>query len=342
MPVTVHRLAYGTASARPGETGPDGSMRETAGKVKRRKRRRRSGQIVPRDRLEYALLRLAATLVRALPVEVGPALMGKAWRLVGPRTARHQRALRNLALAFSDLADEERRRIAAAQWDNLGRTFAESLQIDRIVADPRRVEFSISPALEARVRPAGGLVVVSMHTANWEVSAFPIRRYRSVAGLYQRLQNPLSDAYVAGLRNHVFNGGLFTKGAETPARIMQWVREGNAVAMLVDHRENRGIGVTVFGKPTLANPFPAIVARRLGVPLVAGRAMRLPGTRFRMEALEIAVPVTDDSQADVKAATQAVQDQFEAWIRERPGEWMWVQDRWSLDRARALRRRASR
>lgn len=295
-----------------------------------------------RDRVEYALLRLVVLLIRALPVEMGPALMGKGWRLVGPLTPRQQRVLQNLALAFPASEDAERRRIAADQWENLGRTFAESMQIDRIIADPERVEFSISPALDQRVRPPGGLVIVSMHSANWEVSAFPIRRYRSVAGLYQRLENSLSDAFVAGLRTHVFDGGLFRKGAETPARIMQWVREGNAVAMLVDHRETRGVGVTMFGQPTLANPFPAIIARRLGVPLVAGRAVRLPGTRFRMEAIEIHVPVTDNSQADVKAATQAVQDCFEAWIRERPGEWMWVQDRWDLDGKRRNRPRANR
>jgi KDO2-lipid IV(A) lauroyltransferase len=98
--------------------------------------------------------------------------------------------------------------------------------------------------------------------------------------------------------------------------------------MLVDHREARGVEAIMFGLPALANPFPAMVARRLGVPLVAGRAVRLPGSRFRIEATEIPVPVTNHVRADVLAATQAIQDQFEAWIRERPGEWMWIQDRW--------------
>jgi KDO2-lipid IV(A) lauroyltransferase len=307
-------------------------MRDAARKVKRGRRRGRRGEVLPGDRFEYAALRLLALLLRALPLEAGSALMGRVWRLFGPLTARHQRALGNLALAFPDLQETERRRIAAQQWENLGRTFAESLVIDRIVADPRRVELSISEALEAKLRAEGGHVIVSMHSANWEIAAFPGRRYRSMAGLYQKLANPLSDAFVARLRAHVFDGGLFVKGRQTPARIMQWVRDGNAVAMLADHRETRGIPVTVFGQPTLANPFPAMVARRLGALLVAGRAVRLPGCRFRVEAVEVPLGATGDIQDDVKAATQAIQDRFEAWIRDRPGEWMWVQDRWRINR----------
>ena len=94
--------------------------------------------------------------------------------------------------------------------------------------------------------------------------------------------------------------GVFAKGTDTANRIMQWVRDGNAAAMLADQREGRGMRVTMFGMATLANPFPAIVARRLRrsarSPAVS---MRLPGGRFRMEAVEIPVPVTDDVQADV-------------------------------------------
>ena len=56
--------------------------------------------------------------------------------------------------------------------------------------------------------------------------------------------------------------------------------------------------------------------------------LRLPGSRFVVEAVEVPVQVTDDPQADAEAATQAIQDHFEAWIRDRPGEWMWGQDRW--------------
>jgi KDO2-lipid IV(A) lauroyltransferase len=316
-------------------------MRKRASKVKARKQQRRRGEVPVRDRAEYVAMRMLAGLLRALPVATGAALMGKAWRLVGPFTSRHRRALRNIDLAFPGLDPTERKRIAAEQWDNLGRTFAESFVIDRLVAKAETMELDISPELDRRLRAPGGFIGASMHSANWEIGALPMRRYRSLGGLYQQLSNPLSDAYVARLRRNVFDGALFTKGLKTPGLVMQWLRDGNAVGLLTDGREARGITVTAFGRPTLANPFPAMAARRLGIPLLAGRAIRLPGSRFRLQVVEIPVPVSDDAKADVAAATQAITDQLDAWIRERPGEWMWVQDRWRQGDGKPQRRQGS-
>lgn len=277
-----------------------------------------------RHHLEFALLRLVEFGLRALPVESGAALMGGVWRFAGPLTRRQKRVSLNLANALPGLGEAERRRISAEQWDNLGRTFAEALMIDKLVTDPARVELSISAELEARLRQPGGQVFVSMHSGNWELAALPARRFRPVAGIYQRMSNPLSDRHIRALRERVFDGGVFPKGADTLRRVTKWVRDGNAIAMLADQRESRGIPVTLFGLPALANPFPAILARRLGAVLVAARCIRLPGSRFRVEAVE--VPLADGE--DAQATTQALQNQFETWIRERPGEWMWTQDRW--------------
>jgi KDO2-lipid IV(A) lauroyltransferase len=315
-------------------------MRDAEGKVKRRKQRRAGRGVLWKDRLEYALLRMLAFLVRSIPIEAGSWLFGKLLRLVGPLTARHRRALDNLMLAFPDMSKDEHHRIARRQWENLGRTFGESFSIDRIANDPDRLVLEIADSLEATVRAPGGWILVGMHSANWEVAAFPARRYRSLIGLYQPLTNPLADSFVKRLRAHVFDGGLLPKGRDTSARVMQWVRDGNAVAMLNDHLESRGIAVTMFGHQTLANPFPAMVARRLEVPLLAAHAIRLPGCRFRMQAVEIPVQRTADPRSDVQAASQAIQDYFEAAIRKQPGDWMWVQDRWGISRAR--RRAAQR
>lgn len=307
-------------------------MRDEAGKVKRRRRRGRRGEVRLRDRLEYAGLRGIAFLLRLLPLEAASAFTGLLFRSLGPFSRRHRRGLRNVALAFPGLAPQARRRILSAQWDNLGRTAAESLMTDRIVAEPQRLDLVIEPQLQRRLESAGGFVVVSMHSANWEIPVLAIQSYRPVLGLYQRLSNPLVEGYILGLRRTIFDGGVLPKGSRSAHQAMRWVRDGNAAAMLVDQRESRGVDVVAFGQPTRANPFPAMLARRLAVPLVAGRCVRLPGCRFRLEAVEIPVPRGDDARADIRAVTQAVQDQFEAWIRERPGEWMWVQDRWRPDR----------
>lgn len=290
---------------------------------------RRRGAPTLRHRLEYWGLRLLAAALRRLRVEQASALGGALWRCFAPFTARHERVLRNLKIALPQLDSRTHRAIALAQWDNLGRTFAESFHTDRMAGQTQRFEDAVPAELKERLRHSGGgAVIVGMHAGNWEVAGLGVREFYSTLGLYQRLANPLADRFVTAQRRHVFDGGMLSKGHATPRRVMEWVRAGNAVVMLADHREARGVPVRFFGRETTANPFPAMVARRLDVPLIAGRAVRLPGSRFRIEAIEIPVPRSDDVEADVRAASQAVQDQFEAWIRQEPGQWMWVHDRW--------------
>jgi KDO2-lipid IV(A) lauroyltransferase len=291
-----------------------------------------------RDRLAYLALRLVAALVRALPLEAAAAAMGWGWRLIGPFTRRQRRVMENLALALPDLGERDRKRIAAEQWENLGRTAVEGLRIDLFIRDRQRIDVSVDDSIEAILKRPGGLVFVSMHSANWEIAAIPFQRYRAALGLYKSMSNPLVDDYVVRLRGRIYPGGLFTHGNNVPARVMRWVRAGNAMCMLADQRDRNGVDVTMFGVRAKANPFPAIVARRLGVPLLAVRTLRLPRSRFKAEIVEIPVAVSDDRHADVVAATQAVQDQFERWIRNRPGEWMWDQDRWRDIRKLAITR----
>jgi KDO2-lipid IV(A) lauroyltransferase len=82
-----------------------------------------------RLRLEFAAVWLMIVMARAMPLQMASWLSGKLWRLIAPRLSRQKRALENLELAFPEKSLSERKAIATAMWENLGRTFAESLRI---------------------------------------------------------------------------------------------------------------------------------------------------------------------------------------------------------------------
>jgi Kdo2-lipid IVA lauroyltransferase/acyltransferase len=86
--------------------------------------------------------------------------------------------------------------------------------------------------------------------------------------------------------------------------------------------------VPFFGKPARSNVFPALLARTTGVPLYAGAAFRRPGARFSIRIAPISMPQTKNSAADALAATQTLQRQYEAFIREAPEQWMWAHRKW--------------
>ncbi len=277
-------------------------------------------------RLEYGVVRAVAGLMSLLPLETASDLSGWIWRKIAPRLKRHQRALAHLAAAFPEMSAAERERLACDMWEGLGRTFAESFYLDEIAASDR-VEISGLEGL--RAFEGRGMVICAAHQGNWEVATMGLMRFgKEPAGLYQRVKNTLVDAYLRDLRAPYYPAGLLAKAPETAMKLMRLLKRGGCLAMLADLRDHTGVKVPFFGKEAPSTPFPAMMARNLGIPLFAGRIVREPGVRFRLYVELVETPVTQDKDADILAATANLQAAFERSIREFPAQWMWAHQRW--------------
>jgi KDO2-lipid IV(A) lauroyltransferase len=109
---------------------------------------------------------------------------------------------------------------------------------------------------------------------------------------------------------------------------MKAAKSGGYPAFLADLRDDNGAVVPFFGRPALATVFPALLARKTGLPLYAGAAYREPNVRFVIRGARIEIPHTDDPAADAVAGTAALHSQFEAFIRQAPEQWMWAHRKW--------------
>lgn len=280
-----------------------------------------------RHRLEYLGFRAAQAAATALPLEAVSWSSGLAWRLIAPRLYRQERALRNLAIAFPELSDAERKRIAQAMWENLGRTFGESFHLKEIAAQ-KRIRYEPMEQLEDIIR-GGPCIVCGLHLGNWELVAYASKLMgASFTGVYQRLSNPLVDEETRKLRAFLYDGGLLPKTPVTARSLMKAAKSGGYPAFLADLRDDNGAAVPFFGVPALATVFPALLARKTGLPLYAGAAFREPKVRFVIRGARVEVPHTEDHAADAIAGTAALHAQFEAFIRQAPEQWMWAHRKW--------------
>jgi Kdo2-lipid IVA lauroyltransferase/acyltransferase len=278
-------------------------------------------------RLEYIGFRAAQAAATALPLEAVSRTSGLAWRLIAPLLHRQERALGNLALAYPELSLAERKRIAGGMWENLGRTFGESFHLKEIVAE-KRVRFEPMEQLDEIVR-GGPCVVCGLHLGNWELVAYASKLMGArFTGVYQRLSNPLVDEETRKLRAFLYEGGLLPKTPVTARALMKAAKSGGYPAFLADLRDDNGTAVPFFGAPALSTVFPALLARKAGLPLYAGAAFREPKVRFVIRAAQVEVPHTDDHTADAIAGTAALHAQFEAFIRQAPEQWMWAHRKW--------------
>jgi KDO2-lipid IV(A) lauroyltransferase len=289
--------------------------------------------------LEYALLRGIIGLVRLMPLDTARELSAKAWLLLAPYGRRHRRALDNLAVAFPDMPEKERQAIAMEMWGNLGRVMAETMLLDRILAEPERIELENPELMERYFSKLGAAITCSLHMGNWELAMWPLTQANAKpAAVYRLVDNPLIDLYLRDQRKQLYPGGMFARGKlkgvkvghDTARMIASYVRQGGRLGFLADRFEAKGVKVPFFGKPAGSNVVPVMLARRTGTRLWAGRCIRVgKQSRFKVRVEEIKVPWTDDPNADTEAALTALQAKFEEWVRANPEQWMWSNRRWS-------------
>ena len=266
--------------------------------------------------------------VRALPLDAASALGGALARAIGPLLPPHKVARANLRAAFPEKSEAEIAAILSGMWDNLGRTFFEIPHIVSMV-EIGRVEFTGLEHVEALRDDSLPGLFWSAHTGNWELTCIGAR----VVGMplhriYRRANNPKMECLFRESRDFV-EGELLPKGAAGAKRALQLLHKGGHLAMMVDQKMNDGIAVPFFGRAAMTAPALATFALRYRCPMVALRAIRLKGVRFRIDFYPPCIlEPTGDRPADELAAMTEVNRTIETWVREHPEQWLWVHRRW--------------
>jgi len=281
-------------------------------------------------RLEVVLFDLFTAVMRRLPIDLvsdlGAAFLGT----FGPLTSADRTARRNLQIAFPGADAQETARLVKAQWRETGRFFFEFPILDRIIADPSRVEVVGRERLQALAQGSGPVVLISGHFANFEVmSAAIVHEGVPCQITYRATNNPYVDRRVRASRAR-YGVKLFApKGLEGTREMMRAFGGGESVALMNDQKFNGGVAAPFFGVTAHTAPGPATFALRFKIPIVPMSVQRLRKARFRVVVHEpMVLEDTGDRNADIEAGVRRINAFVEDRVRERPTEWFWVHKRW--------------
>jgi KDO2-lipid IV(A) lauroyltransferase len=285
-------------------------------------------------RLEAAAYDALEWTLRRFPVDAVSDFGSWLLRRLGPRTSSHRVAETNLRIAFPEASDAEIARLLDAQWSELGRSFIEFPILDRIVAEPGRVEIEGFERLQAIGRERRPTVLISGHFSNFEVMAWAIVQ----AGIdcqvtYRATNNPYIDERIRRGRKR-YGVSLFApKGLEGARELMRALARGESIALLNDQKYNAGVAAPLFGVTAHTAPGPSSFALRFGVPLQPLSVQRCGRARFKVIVHEpIRLVDTGDRDADLEAGVRQVNAFVEERVRARPAEWFWVHKRWPNER----------
>ncbi len=174
-----------------------------------------------------------------------------------------------------------------------------------------------------------GVLVLTGHLGAWELSSF----YHSLMGhpmdmVIRRLDNPLVDGYVNGIRclhgNRVLDKDDFARG------LIEATRAGRTVGVLMDTNMTppQGVFVPFFGKLACTGSGVARIARKTGAAIVPGFLLWQDAEKEYVLRFGEEIRLTADGEPDAVADTAQMTAVLESYIREYPEQWLWMHRRW--------------
>jgi KDO2-lipid IV(A) lauroyltransferase len=281
-------------------------------------------------RLETVGYDIVTSLVRRLPVDTASDLGAAIFKVLGPMTSLRKLVKKNLDLAFPDKDEAWKARVTVAQWDNLGRTFAELLMMDKISVANGRIEVENMERLREIAVSGKPVVFISGHFANFEIMPSAILEAGIVCQItYRAINNPYIDKRVRTARAR-YGVKLFApKGGDGAKEILAGMARGESSALMNDQKFNRGVATPFFGRIVETAPGPAKFAQKFGTVLQPMSVHRLNKARFKVIVHDpLPVDDTGNRSRDIDTTVCKVSKFIEDVVRERPEEWFWVHKRW--------------
>lgn len=281
-------------------------------------------------RLEAVGYDVLSGLARIFPIDRVSDAGAWLFKRLGPLTSAHRVAETNLRIVFPQAGDPEIARLLQAQWDAAGRWAAEFPILDRIIADPSRVELVNGERLAQIARDREPVVFISGHFSSFEIMpAAIIHAGVTCQVTYRATNNPYVDARIRKSRWR-YGVRLFApKGGDGARELLEALGRGESVALMNDQKFNGGVASPLFGVLAHTAPGPSRLALRFGTVLQPMSVQRKEKARFRVVVHEpIRLESTGDRTADIEAGVRRVNEFIEERVRERPQEWFWIHKRW--------------
>ena len=273
--------------------------------------------------LEAVLVALIFGLLAVLPVGLTSFCMGKLFVWLGPLTSWHKRAAEQMELALPNHPSADKKVWLAEMWDNLGRTTAEFIKT-RQMLDKGYIQFEGLQHLDGH---EGGFVI-GAHLGNWEALSMLGPATGSRTGLIYR---PLNNPYVSVLlkrRARSAEADIYEKGRPAAIGMISTLRKGGFMLLLADQQLREGETVPFFGYPAQTAIAHIKLAAKTDKPIFMAQTIRTSGCQILVKlSAPFYVPKTAD-EATCRAIAADVNQHFENWITQRPGQWLWPHRRW--------------
>lgn len=245
------------------------------------------------------------------------------------------RAMQNLAIAFPEKTEEQRRDILKASYLHLGICLTDVCHFRSANAEDLLKNWIVRPpdcdeVMQEALAEGKGVIGIGGHIGFWELSGFlfPAMGYPSVC-VANRLGASRIDAMVQRIRGRLGNLIVHQEGALI--QLFRALKHGKSVGLIMDHwGGNKAPLVPFFGKNTKTLDTVARMHRKTGAPIVCNLMIRRQDGKYIWRCKRIRIPSGEGvkEETHILAILMACNRDLENVIKDNPEQWTWMHKRW--------------
>ena len=254
-------------------------------------------------------------------------------RFIGPLFRAKKIIRENIKIALGEINEKKEYEIINGMWSNIGRTFAEyvflkDFKFNKTNFDHMKIN-GINH-LDKIKKNNEAVIFYSAHFANFELMAMELDKFGiKCAAIYRPLNNIFLNPLMEYLRIKYICANQIPKGRMGMREIIDKVKDGYSIALMVDQRVSEGPRAPFFNKLAHTTTIPAQLALKYDCKLVPISLERKEGPVFEMTIHEpYKIERTENGDEDTKNITLKINRTIEKMILNNPKQWIWSHNRW--------------
>ena len=277
--------------------------------------------------IEFILIKLFFFILIIIGYKNGSNLGDFIGRLLGP-IFRSKKLIENNLEQSGVLEKKNYNQIISKIYGNYGRILAEYpfLKAFRNNKLNKFIEIDGLENLNKIKKEKKRVVFISGHFNNFELMALQIEKAGiNLCAIYRPLNNVFLNKTMEEIRENFICKNQIKKGRSGTRQIIENLKKGNSVALMIDQRVREGIKINFFGKPASTTTIPAQLIKKYKCDLVPIYIERRRNNYFKMFVSE---PMKIGSNKSIKEITQHLNKILEKMILKNIDQWIWTHDRW--------------
>ena len=254
-------------------------------------------------------------------------------RLIGPFFRSKNIIKKNIKIGLGNIDAMKEKEIINGMWSNIGRTFAEYMFLKDFKFNKTNfdhINIIGTKYLNEIKKSNEPVIFYSGHLANFELMAMELDKFGvKCMAIYRPLNNFLLNPLMEYLRMKYICPNQIPKGRMGMREIINKIKNGYSIALMVDQRVGEGSRVPFFNLPALTTTVPAQFALKYNCKLVPISLERKGDINFEMTVHEpYKIDKTKDADQDTKNITLKINQVIEKMIIKNPTQWLWSHNRW--------------